>query len=78
MKDFFYIGYTSNIEERLLRHNQGREKTTKSRKPFELVFVREFETKREALKYERYLKSLRNKSYLQDLIVSARGSSSIG
>ena len=78
MKDFFYIGYTSNIEERLLRHNQGREKTTKSRKPFELVFVRKFETKREALKYERYLKSLRNKSYLQDLIVSARGSSSIG
>jgi len=33
-KNYIYVGVTSNIKNRLLRHNKGYEKTTKPYDPF--------------------------------------------
>ncbi len=52
-----YTGFTSNIVERLKRHNQGRVKSTKSRCPFALVYLEEFENRSLAMKREYFLKS---------------------
>jgi putative endonuclease len=65
----FYIGYTRDIKDRLIRHNEGRERSTKNRKPFILKYIRTFERKKEAMTYERYLKSLKSHKYLEKLIV---------
>ena len=54
-----YIGHTSNISVRLQFHNAGINPSTKNRRPFILVCFKEFETKLEAARYERYLKSLK-------------------
>jgi putative endonuclease len=34
-----YVGQTNNLEERLRRHNQGRSKYTKSKRPWELLLI---------------------------------------
>jgi len=36
--DKLYIGYTENLDKRILEHNSGKVKSTKYRIPFELVY----------------------------------------
>lgn len=47
--DRYYVGQTSNLEERLKRHNQGRSKYTKSDIPWKLVYKESFETRSDAM-----------------------------
>lgn len=54
-----YIGQTNNLTERLKRHNEGYVKATKSRRPFELLVQKSFNTRSEAIEMESYLKSLK-------------------
>jgi putative endonuclease len=60
----FYIGQTNNIQARLSRHNSSKNFSTKNRGPWKLIFTKEFPTRAEAMKYEKYLKSLKNKEYI--------------
>ena len=53
-----YVGVTKNVENRLRQHNEGITPSTRYRKPFELIYKECYNSKREALKRERYLKSL--------------------
>ena len=53
----YYIGYTSNLESRLAYHNSGQQRSTKHRIPFEMVYFEKYETRREALKREKEIKS---------------------
>jgi len=63
----FYKGSTSDYERRLVEHNEGRNSYTKGKGPWKLVFVRVFETKKDALIQEKKLKRC-NKEYLRWLI----------
>ena len=60
----FYTGYTSNLVKRIESHNRGSNKSTKHRRPLELVYAESVDTKREAIERERFLKSLKG-SYLK-------------
>ena len=60
-----YIGQTSNLDIRVNWHNSGKSKYTKNKGPWNLVFVKEFEMRGEAIKYEKYLKSLKNSAYIK-------------
>jgi putative endonuclease len=53
-----YVGQTVNLEKRLVLHFSGRVKSTKSRLPLELIKSEEYDTRAEAMKREKYLKSL--------------------
>lgn len=54
-----YSGYTTDPARRTAVHNSGKgAKYTRTRTPVDLVFVREFDTKSEALKFEISLKKL--------------------
>ena len=53
----YYVGYTQNLEERIIRHEKGENTYTKFRKPFSLVFYAAFSDKYKALEFEKYLKS---------------------
>ena len=53
-----YVGCTTDIEERLHRHNLGFVQATKNRRPFLLIHEESFESKSEAFNRERFLKSL--------------------
>ena len=54
-----YTGWTNNLEKRLAAHNAGiAAKYTKTRRPVELVYFEEFETKKEAMSREWHIKKL--------------------
>lgn len=54
-----YCGVTKNLENRLVKHNQGiASKYTRSRLPIELIDVRENFTKSQAYKLEYQIKKL--------------------
>ncbi|MFZ4454499.1 GIY-YIG nuclease family protein [Salibacterium aidingense] len=58
----YYTGYTTNIEHRLRRHEQGKgAKYTRGRGPFRLVYQQSFATKTEAMRAEYELKQLARK-----------------
>jgi len=65
-----YIGQTNNIEKRLIRHNKELVKSTKNRRPFSLVFQKEFRTRKETINYERYLKSLKEGNEFKKILNS--------
>jgi putative endonuclease len=61
----FYIGMTSDLEQRLKDHNAGRNRSTKARRPFKLVYVEQCGTRIEARKRERYLKGGSGREFLK-------------
>ena len=60
-----YIGHTDNMSMRLERHNSGLNPSTKNRRPLKLICFKEFNTRIEAIGYERYLKSLKGGKQLE-------------
>ena len=70
-----YIGQTSDLEDRIKRHNEGRVPATSSRRPLKIVYYEEFKDRRSAIKRERYLKNLKSSKYVLEKIVapSSRG-----
>jgi putative endonuclease len=67
VRNYIYVGLTSNLENRIFRHNSGYEKTTKPYRPFELIYQKTFTTRPEARSHEKYLKSSPGKRFLKDL-----------
>jgi putative endonuclease len=61
----WYYGYTQRIHERISDHNTNHSHHTGGKGPWKLIFQRSFEDQSEALQFEKKLKSLRNKAYLQ-------------
>ena len=56
-----YVGYTNNLEKRLIRHNSNKgAKSTKGYK-WELIFKKKFLLKSKAMSYEYKLKKDRKK-----------------
>ena len=54
-----YCGWTNNLEKRLASHNAGTaSKYTRTRRPVELVYFEEFETKQEAMSREFHIKRM--------------------
>jgi len=57
-RNYIYVGMTQDLDERIERHNQGREKITKAYRPFELIYSEVLDVERiEARKREKYWKS---------------------
>lgn len=58
----FYTGWTTNVEKRVKAHNTGKgAKYTKTRRPVELIYFQQFETKEEAMSREYAIKQLTRK-----------------
>ena len=70
--DSFYIGQTNNLDSRLERHNKGYVKSTKSKRPWKLVYSESFETRSESMKRESYLKKMKSKKFIEELVDSSR------
>jgi putative endonuclease len=64
---YIYVGLTNNPDRRISQHNNGKEKTTRHYKPFEIVLIESFPTRKEARQREKYLKSGVGKEYLKSI-----------
>jgi predicted GIY-YIG superfamily endonuclease len=58
-----YIGFTTNIENRLKYHNQGRVPSTKNFVPWKVEFYAAFSDRLSAMRFEQYLKSASGKAF---------------
>lgn len=52
-----YIGYSSNVKERLKKHNNGSSRFTKGHRPWRLIYKELCDSKKSAILRERFLKS---------------------
>ncbi len=52
-----YIGWTVNLEKRLLMHNSGNNLSTKPHIPYEIIFYSVFKNKLDATNCEKYFKT---------------------
>ncbi len=69
--DKYYIGSTSNVENRLAFHNSARNKIWSKRgQPWENVFEQEFESKKQALKAEGFIKNQKSRKFIQKFSAS--------
>ena len=64
----YYTGSCADVEQRLIRHNARATLSTKSGRPWKVVYSETHTTKTEALKRENYLKRLKSRVYLETLI----------
>jgi putative endonuclease len=68
--DKYYIGYSSNVQERLRKHNRHSKGFSSTGIPWILVYVEPFDTKTEAMERESQLKRWKNRERLESLIKS--------
>ncbi len=64
----YYIGYTSNIESRLIEHNSGLSRYTSKKIPWILVYSEICVSKGDAIKREQFLKRQKNRRFYERLI----------
>jgi putative endonuclease len=69
----FYIGQTNNIENRLMKHNSGLNRSTKAGIPWELYCYRQCKTRTESMAFERKLKNLKSRVRLEKYISEHKG-----
>ena len=60
----YYTGITNNLQRRWKEHNDGQSSYLRKFKPKQIIHVEVFNTRREAAKKERYIKSVGASKYL--------------
>ena len=64
----YYVASTSNLEDRLKRHNQGRVAYTKPRCPWKLVYSEEHPDRSSAAKHESEIKTHKRRGFIDEWI----------
>ena len=61
----YYYGSTADLEKRLKDHNAGKVRSTKGRRPLTLHYYEIYPTRSEAVKRERFFKSVEGFNWLK-------------
>lgn len=62
-----YTGYTSDLDTRIISHNEFGHGWTAKYRPWKLIFSKSFNTKNEAMKFEKWLKSGMGRDFIKTL-----------
>ena len=68
--DRYYIGSTSDVEKRLIKHNLGGTASTRPGRPWKIVHTETLNTKSEALIREKQIKNKKSRKYIEWLVNS--------
>ena len=52
----FYVGFSPDLRQRVLKHNAGQVQSTKRHMPWELIYYEAYKSKDDAIKREQHLK----------------------
>jgi putative endonuclease len=63
--NLLYIGYSSNLTERVKKHNSGGVISTAPRRPLQLIFCEYYLFKEDAMKRESYFKTTMGKKAIK-------------
>jgi putative endonuclease len=64
----YYVGSCQNMEERMSRHNSGRNKSTHSGIPWKLMYQEQFDSRSAAVAREMKIKKMKSKIFIENLI----------
>ncbi len=65
----YYVGYTSDLETRIEKHNAGNSRYTSKKIPWVLIYFEKFQTKSEAIKREKFIKRQKSSVFIRRLIL---------
>ena len=69
----FYVGFTSDLNARLIAHNHTQNKGwTKSFMPWEVVYSEIFDTKKNAMDREKQLKTAKGREFIKKEILKIK------
>jgi putative endonuclease len=63
-----YTGSTNNLERRINEHNLGQTKYTSQTGPFELIYKELYDTRLEATRREKFLKTGKGREFLKQTL----------
>ncbi|MEM6738055.1 MAG: GIY-YIG nuclease family protein, partial [Bacteroidota bacterium] len=72
-RTYIYVGLTSNLQNRIERHNKGYERTTKPYAPFKVIYTKKFPTRPEERSHEKHMKSGSGKEKLRQIRDNSAG-----
>ncbi|PKP10234.1 MAG: excinuclease ABC subunit C [Bacteroidetes bacterium HGW-Bacteroidetes-4] len=70
----FYIGQTNNLSDRLERHNDGKNKYTRNKGPWNIAAFFKCETRSQAVLLEKKLKNFKNGEFALNWLLKNGGS----
>ena len=68
----YYIGQTKDLQARLDYHNSNYSLALRNRGPWKLVYSEPYATRGEAVRRERYIKSQKDRAYIERLLSASR------
>lgn len=68
IKDFIYVGITTDLKSRVNEHNNREEFSTKPYAPFELIHYEAYRDIKDAKRRERYFKTTKGKTTLKTML----------
>ena len=72
LKDKFYIGSSENPNERLKKHNNKNKGYTNQSNDWKIVFSQSFESRTEAMAFERKIKNWKSRKMILKLIAESK------
>lgn len=63
-----YVGYTTNLRERIKSHQKGKNFSTKYKLPIKIIFYEAYLDKADAKRRELYLKTTKGKTTLRSML----------
>ncbi len=69
----YYVGYTGNLERRLIEHNSKSGHFTSNKAPWQLAYFEEYVSRIDAVRREVQIKSMKSREYIRQLVESLDG-----
>lgn len=66
--EMYYVGFTSNLNRRIIEHNKGKNISTRNKGPYRVIYTEEFDDRLAAIKKERLIKSYKGGLAFKKLI----------
>ena len=66
----FYIGYSTDLKNRIKQHNNGESQSTKPFRPYKLIFYEAFLNEKDAKNREEYLKGGYGRKSIQKMLTT--------
>jgi len=74
----FYIGFSSNLLQRISEHSKGSVSSTKNRRPMILIYYEAYRAEKDARIREKFLKTGQGREFIKKNIIYSRVSAQGG